>query len=113
MTATAERVGSPLVVANGQVQPQHCGLYAHEHQLAIVETHHVIPVSWWAAAGQPTPTNAVTREVCASCHQTVHAAIDAILAGVGTDLLAPRCVRLAIAGIEGGKVAGLTPAPTL
>lgn len=48
-----------------------------------------------------------------NCHYNTHVAIDSLLKGLDVSLLPPRCVRMAEAGIDGAKAAGLTPAPTL
>ena len=103
--------GEPLdlVVTNGQVQLQKCSLYTHE--CGMVDSHHVVPESWWLKAGLPVASP--LEILCPNCHYNTHVAIDSLLKGLDVSLLPPRCVRMAEAGIDGAKAAGLTPAPTL
>lgn len=105
--ATEERVG--LSVWSGMIQLQPCSLYAH--QVPVLQTHHVVPESWWKAAGK-TPDTPM-RELCPNCHAATHAAIDGLLRDLDVSALPRRCVALAHAGINLGKMAGLTPALTL
>jgi len=98
-----------IVIDGGTIQLQPCGLYAHH--VPILNDHHVVPESWWRAAGVPVASPMML--LCPNCHTATHAAIDGLLAGHGVGLLPPRCVALARQGIEQARTAGLTPAPTL
>lgn len=101
-----------IIIDGGQIALQQCALY-RTHRSAILNGHHVVPESWWHAAGREV--DSPLRQVCPTCHMNIHAAIDALIhdppRGVG--LLPPRCVALAITGIQMGRAAGLVPAPTL
>ena len=98
-----------LVITNGQIQLQKCTLYAHV--CGMVDSHHVIPESWWVKAG--LPVSSPLEILCPNCHYNTHVAIDGILAGHDVSLLPKRCVQMAQAGIDGAKAAGLTPERTL
>src|SRR5207302_2022727 len=98
-----------LVVVNGVVELQQCGIY--RHATAIVEVHHICPESWWRAAGKPVASP--TKVLCPSDHSSVHAAIDARIKGQDRSKLPPRCVALADAAFPIAEQNGLTPALTL
>jgi len=104
---SGEQVG--LVIGGNQIILQPCSLY--KHWVPVLNSHHVVPESWWAAAGKPVATP--MRELCPSCHTATHAAIDGLLRHLDVSLLPPRCVGLAREGIAGAEAAGLVPAPTL
>lgn len=91
------------------ILPQRCDLYVHV--CAILNAHHIVPESWWKAAGKPVDTPMIN--LCPNCHMNTHAAIDAILTGRGTHFLPRRCVDLARQGIETAEEVGLTPRRTL
>lgn len=99
-----------LVVTDGAVQLQQCGLYA-SHWTAVLHAHHVCPESWFRAAGKPVATPMLI--VCPNCHYSIHAAIDALLVRHTVDALPPRCVRRAQEALTLAGQYGLTPAPTL
>jgi hypothetical protein len=99
-----------LVVVNNQIRPQPCSLY-RAHACAVIEQHHIAPKSWWITAGQPVDTPLVA--ICPSCHMSVHAAIDGLIAGRDVTVLPPRCVALARQALAIAEQHGLTPAPTL
>lgn len=105
-------VGSPrkLVVNDGRVLLQYCTLYKG-HACAVVERHHVVPKSWWIAAGKPIDTPIVA--ICPNCHDNIHAAIDGLLAGRDVSALPRRCVPLARQALAIAAAHGLTPTPTL
>jgi hypothetical protein len=105
--ATEGRVG--LVTWSGMIQLQTCTLYAHK--VPVLQSHHVIPKSWWVKAG--IPVNTPMRDLCPNCHTAVHAAIDGLLRELDTSALPRRAVMLAKAALTGAKGSGLTPAPTL
>lgn len=98
-----------LVTWSGVIQLQECSLY--RHHVPVLQSHHVIPESWWKAAG--VPVNTPMRELCPSCHTAVHAAIDGLIRSLDTSLLPPRAVMLAKAALSGAAGSGLTPALTL
>jgi hypothetical protein len=98
-----------LVITNGTVTLQACSLY--RHRVPVLNAHHVIPESWWLAAGRPVASP--LRELCPDCHEAVHVAIDGLLRGLDCSLLPPRCIALAQAALDGAAAAGLTPALTL
>lgn len=100
---------SKLNVVAGSIQLQDCTLYAH--RCAIVENHHVVPKSWWVAAG--LPITSPMKVLCPNCHYNTHAAIDALLRGLDVSALPPRCVNLARTAMLLAIQNGLTPAPTL
>ena len=99
-----------LVVADGRVLLQACSLYKG-HGCAVIEQHHICPKSWWIAAGKPIDTPLAA--ICPNCHETVHAALDGLIAGRDVTALPPRCVALAKQGLAIAAAHGLTPAPTL
>jgi hypothetical protein len=99
-----------IVITSGVLQLQQCTLYA-PHLVPVLQSHHVIPESWWVKAGKPVASP--MRELCPNCHMAVHAAIDGILRGLDIHLLPPRSITLAQAGIDGANLAGLIPARTL
>lgn len=98
-----------LVITNNQVQLQACQLYAHF--VGMVDSHHVVPESWWIKAGKPVASP--MKQLCPNCHYNTHVAIDGLLRKLDVSLLPLRCVKLADQGIAGAELAGLTPAPTL
>ena len=103
--------GTRLVsVYGGKVVLQRCDLYLR-HRVPVLNSHHVCPVSWWRAAGQPVATP--MKYMCPNCHNSVHAAIDGILHGWDVSALPPRCVALARQAFTIAADHGLTPAPTL
>lgn len=99
-----------LVVVEDRILMQACTLYKR-HPTAVLNRHHVVPASWWAAAGRPVASPLVA--ICPTCHGDVHAAIDALIAGRDVSALPRRCVALAREGLALAKQNGLTPAPTL
>jgi hypothetical protein len=101
-----------ILIDGGQVTLQTCTLYK-SHRCAILNGHHVVPESWWLAAGRQVDTP--LRSICPTCHFNTHAAIDALIHDPprGTELLPPRTVALAHLGVQLALAAGLTPAPTL
>jgi len=98
-----------ITVIDGQIQLQPCGLYAHT--CAILNAHHVAPLSWWNAAGVPVQTPFAM--ICPTCHMNTHAAIDGIIEGRDVSLLPPRCVKLAQQAFTLATTYGLTPGLTL
>ena len=98
-----------LVVVAGKIDLQRCSLYAH--WAPILDSHHVIPESWWRAAGLPVASPMMN--LCPTCHMTVHAGIDGLLHGYDISELTARARALAQKAITDGTAAGLTPAPTL
>lgn len=98
-----------LVVTDGAVQLQLCDLYAH--RVPVLNAHHVCPESWWRAAGKPVVSP--LRNLCPTCHGSVHTAIDGILRQLDVTALPPRCVALARQAFVIAEQNGLTPAPTL
>lgn len=98
-----------LEVVAGSVQLQNCTLYAHK--CAVLNNHHVVPKSWWAAADKPVGTP--MKMLCPNCHGDTHVAIDALIRGLDTSMLPPRCVKLARTALILAVQSGLTPAPTL
>lgn len=99
-----------LVVQDGRVLMQACSLYKR-HPTAVLNRHHVAPLSWWLAAKRPVDTPIVA--ICPTCHGDVHAAIDGLLAGRDVSALPRRCVALARQALDIAQANGLTPAPTL
>jgi hypothetical protein len=99
-----------LAVVDGRVLLRACSLYKG-HACAVIEQHHIAPKSWWIAAGKPI--NTPLKPICPNCHSTVHAALDALLAGRDVSALPPRCVALARQGLAIAAAHGLTPARTL
>jgi hypothetical protein len=77
----------------------------------VIEQHHLCPKSWWLTAGKAIDTPLVG--ICPNCHETTHAALDALIAGRDVSALPPRCVTLARQGLAIAAAHGLTPAPTL
>lgn len=98
-----------LIITSGKIQLQPCALYAHS--APILNSHHVIPESWWRAAGLPVASPMMN--LCPTCHMTVHAAIDGLIRGLDISALLPRARGLAVTAITDGQAAGLTPALTL
>lgn len=109
---TMSEAGMPrrLVVVDGRVLLQTCTLYKR-HPTAVLNRHHVVPESWWVAAGKPVASPLVS--ICPTCHGDVHAGLDGLLAGRDVSALPRRCVALARQGLALAVAAGLTPAPTL
>lgn len=111
---SAEPLGL-VIDTNPQGQPrvelQTCSQY-RTHHTAVLERHHVVPDSWWVAAGKD-PAQSPIADLCPDCHSATHVAIDSLLAKRDVSLLPPRCVRLAWRALELAQYAGLTPAPTL
>jgi hypothetical protein len=105
-----EAVPRKLVVVDGQVLLQACSLYKG-HGCAVLNQHHVAPLSWWQAAGVRVDTP--IRAICPSCHGNVHAALDGLLAGRDVSAIPRRCVALARQGLAIAELNGLIPAPTL
>lgn len=99
-----------LVVADGRVLLQACSLYKG-HACAVLNRHHVAPLSWWEAAGVPVATPIVA--ICPSCHASTHGALDGLIADRDVSALPRRCVALAKQGLAIAAEHGLTPAPTL
>ena len=99
-----------LAVVEGRVLLRACSLYK-SHACAVIEQHHVAPKSWWIAAGKPIDTPLAA--ICPNCHETTHAALDALIAGRDVSALPPRCVALARQGLAIAAAHGLTPARTL
>lgn len=98
-----------MVIAGGIVQLQRCTLY--RHAVPVLNAHHVVPESWWRAAGRPVESP--LRDLCPDCHAATHAAIDGLLRDLDVSLLPRRAVGLAHLALTGAESAGLTPAPTL
>lgn len=105
-------VGTPrrLVVVEGRVLMQQCTLYKR-HLCAVLNVHHIAPVSWWLSAGKAVATP--TRALCPTCHNDVHAGLDGLIAGRDVSALPRRCVALAREGLAIAAEHGLTPTPTL
>ena len=99
----------PIVINDGVIGLQLCDLYVHD--VPIIQDHHVVPESWWRAAGKPV--NSPMRGLCPNCHMAAHAAIDGLIRGLNINNLPPRSIVLARAAIAGAAANGLTPAPTL
>ncbi len=98
--------------------PGPCALHGpHAPHVASRDEHHVVPASWWAAAGRPSASRRVA--VCPTGHRNVHAALDLLVAHQGAAPWAawrhfgPAERALATEGYESAVAAGLTPAPTL
>jgi len=98
-----------LVVVAGVIQLQQCDMYAHT--CGMIDAHHVIPHSWWIAAGKEVDTP--LRNLCPNCHYSTHVCIDGLIKGQDIHLLPPRCQALAKAAMDGAAQYGLTPALTL
>lgn len=93
-----------------------CQLYKHNVKSLVNEDHHVIPKSWFEAAGQPIVTQMVI--LCPTCHSNVHWWIDQIIVahahGTALPPLKPmRAYMLALQGYEAAIARGLTPRRTL
>ena len=99
-----------LVITGNVLELQQCSLYL-SHRVPVLNVHHVVPESWWIAAGLPVASP--LRSLCPECHSEVHCALDGLITGVDVSVLRARVVRLAQAGIAGAEAAGLTPARTL
>lgn len=99
-----------LVVVDGKVRLQACTLYK-AHSCAVLNLHHVVPESWWVAAGKPVASP--LKALCPNCHNSVHAALDGLITGRDVSALPRRCVALARSGLTLAVQNGLTPAPTL
>jgi hypothetical protein len=98
-----------LVIVNGAVVPQPCGLYAG-HTCAMIENHHICPKSWFLKAGKPVTTPMAL--ICPTCHSNVHAGIDALLLGRDIHQLPPRCQALARQALAIAAEQGLPTGPT-
>jgi hypothetical protein len=99
-----------LVVVDGKVQLQACTLYK-THACAVLNQHHVVPESWWVAAGKAVASP--LKALCPDCHASVHASIDGLITGRDVSALPPRCVALARQALTLAEANGLIPAPTL
>jgi hypothetical protein len=99
-----------LVVVGGVLQLQHCALY-DDHLTAVLHSHHVVPESWWKAAGLPATSPLL--ELCPTCHYDVHAGIDSLIEGRDATALPKLCQAQAQAALDGAAAAGLVPALTL
>lgn len=99
-----------LVYTDDQVLMRSCDLY-RGHRAAVLEYHHICPKSWWVAAGKPVNTPMIF--LCGTCHDNVHAAIDAMIKGKGTKHMPRFAVRLAGLAFKIAEANGLTPKPTL
>ena len=87
-----------------------CALYP-DHRTPVLESHHICPKSWWIAAGRPVASPLI--DICGLCHNNAHAALDALIRGLGLDRLARKPVALARRGLMIAHQEGLTPKPTL
>ena len=99
-----------IVVVNNTIQLQQCSLYK-THYVAILNSHHVCPESWWIAAGKPVASPLV--EICPNCHYDIHAGIDGIIKGQDISHLPFRARGLAEQAFPIAEANGLTPALTL
>lgn len=102
-------MANTLVVADDVIQLQDCTLYAHH--CAVLNNHHVVPKSWWLAAG--VQVDSPMKLLCPNCHYDTHAAIDGLIQGRDVSLLPPRCVKLARTALTLAAENNLTPALTL
>ena len=109
MTGWAGLTPRGLVVVNGELQLQQCQLY--DHWVPLLNSHHVVPESWWRAAGIPVASPLL--DLCADCHYATHCGIDGLIRGLGIGVLQPRVRKLAQQALDGATAAGLTPALTL
>jgi len=105
MSATMQTVS----VEGGIIRPQACQLY--KHYTFMIDKHHVIPHSWWLAAGKEV--NTPMYNLCPNCHYEVHVAIDGLIKGQNIRQLSPRCQSLARRALAGAEQFSLTPALTL
>ena len=96
--------------ADGAVVQQTCRLSSW-HKCAVINVHHVCPKSWFIAAGKRVLTPMAA--ICPNCHENVHAAIDALIAGESVRHLPRKCVALARQALVIAEQNDLTPAPTL
>jgi hypothetical protein len=103
LTARTVQVTDNVVV----LQP--CQLY--RHKAGMIDAHHVIPHSWWLAAGKEVDTP--MYNLCPTCHYNTHVAIDGLIKEQDVHLLPSRCVSLARRALAGAAQYGLTPALTL
>lgn len=94
----------------GQIVMQRCQLYKR-HFSPVLENHHICPQSWFKAAGKPVQTPMIL--LCGTCHDTVHATIDALITGKGIDAVGRNCVTLARRALTLAHENGLIPARTL
>jgi hypothetical protein len=93
-----------------EVVMRSCELY-RGHPAAVLEYHHICPKSWWVAAGKPVATPMIF--LCGTCHDNVHAAIDAMIKGYGVQHMPRYAVRLARRAFTIAEANALTPKPTL
>jgi len=91
-----------------------CSLYSHRYPSVIIEKHHIVPKSWFEAAGKPVDTP--MADICPNCHMNVHSGIDWLIGhgGAGDSKGIPkRCMQLALQAMTLATQKGLTPARTL
>lgn len=93
-----------------------CSMYKHNVPSLIIEKHHIVPLSWWVAAGKPVDTP--FAQLCPTCHMNVHWWLDKIIkslvhGGPLPPLVPFRAYQLATKGIDLGQAAGLIPKGTL
>jgi len=96
---------------DGALVLQVCELYGSHKVTALLQDHHVIPESWWRAAGKPVASPMI--KLCPTCHYNVHAGIDTRLKGADYSVLPARVEELVSRAYDGAEQNGLTPARTL
>ena len=99
-----------LSIVGGVLQLQQCELYL-SHRVPMLDAHHVVPESWWKAAGLAVASPLI--DLCPDCHYAIHCAIDGLIRKLDTSCLPPRCRLLGQQALDGAAAAGLTPALTL
>jgi hypothetical protein len=99
-----------LVIIENKIIPQQCALYKR-HTCAVLNLHHICPKSWFLAAGVPVDTPMIL--ICPTCHENIHAAIDARISGRDFSLIPRRCQSLAQRAFMLADIHHLTPEPTL
>ena len=99
-----------IVVVDGTIELQQCGLYStHKHPL--IEKHHIVPESWWINAGIPVASELIN--LCPNCHYNVHVVIDAMIKNQVYTALPLRCQKLGVRGVAEGKALHLPISLTL
>lgn len=90
-----------------------CSLYRHDRPSYLVESHHVVPKSWFV--GVPIDTPMV--DVCPTCHYNIHVMIDDFVKigrlNANISKPPPKQLLLAHQAMELAREKGLTPRPTL
>jgi len=90
-----------------------CSLYKHDRPSFLIESHHVVPKSWFVDVPVITPV----VNVCPTCHYNIHVMIDDFVAigRLSPRIKAPppRQLILAHQAMEMAREKGLTPKGTL